>query len=147
MLLSLCSGLYPQLAIADDCNSYRRDSSQVYHTKVCSTSARPQPVIGSFLTLYPLPILRALLALAYTLLSLFTFQSAHFAHLPTSTFLLFTHFIYPLPTLFTLPFTHLAYPLPTLLTLYPHCLPFTHFIYHYIELTFLSRLLSPSPLW
>ncbi len=27
--------LYPQLAIADDCNSYKRDSSQVYHTKVC----------------------------------------------------------------------------------------------------------------
>ncbi|PIK34094.1 putative ATP-dependent RNA helicase DHX34 [Apostichopus japonicus] len=29
----LCSGLYPQLAIADDCNSYRKDSDQVYHTK------------------------------------------------------------------------------------------------------------------
>ena len=30
----LCSGLYPQLAIADDCNSYRKDSDQVFHTKV-----------------------------------------------------------------------------------------------------------------
>ncbi|XP_071481519.1 probable ATP-dependent RNA helicase DHX34, partial [Diadema antillarum] len=29
----LCSGLYPQLAIADDCNSYRRESDQVFHTK------------------------------------------------------------------------------------------------------------------
>ncbi|XP_077992529.1 putative ATP-dependent RNA helicase DHX34 [Glandiceps talaboti] len=29
----LCSGLYPQLAIADDCNSYRKDSDQVFHTK------------------------------------------------------------------------------------------------------------------
>ncbi|KAL5482136.1 hypothetical protein EMCRGX_G022425 [Ephydatia muelleri] len=29
----LCSGLYPQVAIADDCNSYRRDSEQVFHTK------------------------------------------------------------------------------------------------------------------
>ena len=30
----MCSGLYPQVAIADDCNSYRRDSEQVFHTKV-----------------------------------------------------------------------------------------------------------------
>ena len=29
-----CSGLYPQLAVADDCNSYRRDSDQVFHTRV-----------------------------------------------------------------------------------------------------------------
>ncbi|XP_063963631.1 probable ATP-dependent RNA helicase DHX34 isoform X2 [Lytechinus pictus] len=29
----LCSGLYPQLAIADDCNSYRKESDQVFHTK------------------------------------------------------------------------------------------------------------------
>ncbi|XP_038065791.1 probable ATP-dependent RNA helicase DHX34 isoform X2 [Patiria miniata] len=29
----LCSGLYPQLAIADDCNSYRRECDQVFHTK------------------------------------------------------------------------------------------------------------------
>ncbi|XP_033109817.1 probable ATP-dependent RNA helicase DHX34 [Anneissia japonica] len=29
----LCSGLYPQLAIADDCNSYRKDTDQVFHTK------------------------------------------------------------------------------------------------------------------
>jgi hypothetical protein len=29
-----CSGLYPQLALADDCNSYRRDSDQVFHTRV-----------------------------------------------------------------------------------------------------------------
>ena len=28
------SGLYPQLAISDDCNSYRKDSDQVFHTKV-----------------------------------------------------------------------------------------------------------------
>ena len=28
------SGLYPQLALPDDCNSYRRDSEQVFHTKV-----------------------------------------------------------------------------------------------------------------
>ncbi|XP_064390174.1 probable ATP-dependent RNA helicase DHX34 isoform X2 [Halichondria panicea] len=32
----LCSGLYPQLAIADDCNSNRKDSEQVYHTKMKS---------------------------------------------------------------------------------------------------------------
>lgn len=32
----LCSGLYPQLAIADDCNSYRKDSDQVFHTKAKS---------------------------------------------------------------------------------------------------------------
>ncbi|XP_071946737.1 probable ATP-dependent RNA helicase DHX34 [Antedon mediterranea] len=29
----LCSGLYPQLAIADECNSYRKDMDQVFHTK------------------------------------------------------------------------------------------------------------------
>ena len=29
-----CSGLYPQLAVPDDCNSYHRESDQVYHTKV-----------------------------------------------------------------------------------------------------------------
>ncbi|XP_066278325.1 probable ATP-dependent RNA helicase DHX34 [Branchiostoma lanceolatum] len=29
----LCSGLYPLVAIADDCNTYRRDSEQVFHTK------------------------------------------------------------------------------------------------------------------
>ncbi|XP_022092525.1 probable ATP-dependent RNA helicase DHX34 [Acanthaster planci] len=29
----LCSGLYPQLAIADDCNTYRRECDQVFHTK------------------------------------------------------------------------------------------------------------------
>ncbi|CAI7996256.1 Probable ATP-dependent RNA helicase DHX34 [Geodia barretti] len=31
--LVVCSGLYPQLAISDDCNSYRKDSDQVFHTK------------------------------------------------------------------------------------------------------------------
>jgi hypothetical protein len=31
--LVVCSGLYPQLAIPDDCNSYRKDSDQVFHTK------------------------------------------------------------------------------------------------------------------
>ena len=30
----LCSGLYPQVAIADDCNSYKPDSEQAFHTKV-----------------------------------------------------------------------------------------------------------------
>ena len=30
-----CSGLYPQLALADDSNSWKRDSEQVFHTKVC----------------------------------------------------------------------------------------------------------------
>ncbi|GFS00064.1 pre-mRNA-splicing factor ATP-dependent RNA helicase DHX15, partial [Elysia marginata] len=29
----LCSGLYPQVAIADDCNTYKRDSEQAFHTK------------------------------------------------------------------------------------------------------------------
>lgn len=29
----LCSGLYPQVAIPDDCNSYKTDSEQVFHTK------------------------------------------------------------------------------------------------------------------
>lgn len=29
----LCSGLYPQLAIADDCNTWRKDSEQVFHTQ------------------------------------------------------------------------------------------------------------------
>ncbi|XP_006814920.1 putative ATP-dependent RNA helicase DHX34, partial [Saccoglossus kowalevskii] len=29
----LCSGFYPQFAIADDYNSYRKDSDQVFHTK------------------------------------------------------------------------------------------------------------------
>ncbi|XP_033630988.1 probable ATP-dependent RNA helicase DHX34 isoform X1 [Asterias rubens] len=29
----LCSGLYPQLAIAEDCNTYRRECDQVFHTK------------------------------------------------------------------------------------------------------------------
>ncbi|KAL3866336.1 hypothetical protein ACJMK2_043642 [Sinanodonta woodiana] len=29
----LCSGLYPHVAIADDCNSYKRDSEQAFHTK------------------------------------------------------------------------------------------------------------------
>lgn len=30
-----CSGLYPQLAVADENNSWKRDSEQVFHTKVC----------------------------------------------------------------------------------------------------------------
>ena len=29
----LCSGLYPQLAIADPHNSHKADSEQMYHTK------------------------------------------------------------------------------------------------------------------
>ncbi|KAK6188313.1 hypothetical protein SNE40_004514 [Patella caerulea] len=29
----LCSGLYPQVAIADDCNTYKMDTDQAYHTK------------------------------------------------------------------------------------------------------------------
>ena len=32
------SGLYPQLAIADECNSSRKGSEQVFHTKVHSYS-------------------------------------------------------------------------------------------------------------
>lgn len=32
--LILCSGLYPQVAIADDFNTYKRDSDQFFHTKV-----------------------------------------------------------------------------------------------------------------
>ncbi|XP_013379582.1 probable ATP-dependent RNA helicase DHX34, partial [Lingula anatina] len=31
--LILCSGLYPQVAIADECNSYKADSEQAFHTK------------------------------------------------------------------------------------------------------------------
>ena len=30
----LCSGLYPQVAISDDCNSYKSTSEQAFHTKV-----------------------------------------------------------------------------------------------------------------
>ncbi|KAG0431345.1 hypothetical protein HPB47_021875 [Ixodes persulcatus] len=33
MKLILCSGVYPQIAISDDHNSYKRDSDQVFHTK------------------------------------------------------------------------------------------------------------------
>ncbi|XP_065837116.1 probable ATP-dependent RNA helicase DHX34 [Oscarella lobularis] len=29
----LCSGLYPQVAVADDCNTWRKDSEQVFHTQ------------------------------------------------------------------------------------------------------------------
>ena len=32
--LILCSGLYPQVAIADEFNNYKRDTDQFYHTKV-----------------------------------------------------------------------------------------------------------------
>ena len=30
----LCSGLYPQVAIADDCNTFKSSSEQAFHTKV-----------------------------------------------------------------------------------------------------------------
>lgn len=33
--LILCSGLYPQVAIADEFNNYKRDCDQFFHTKVC----------------------------------------------------------------------------------------------------------------
>lgn len=33
MKLILCSGVYPQIAISDDHNSYKRDSDQLFHTK------------------------------------------------------------------------------------------------------------------
>ncbi|XP_035824394.1 probable ATP-dependent RNA helicase DHX34 isoform X2 [Aplysia californica] len=33
MKIILCSGIYPQVAIADDCNTYKRDSEQAFHTK------------------------------------------------------------------------------------------------------------------
>jgi len=32
--LILCSGLYPQIAIADEFNNYKRDCDQFFHTKV-----------------------------------------------------------------------------------------------------------------
>jgi ATP-dependent RNA helicase DHX34 len=32
--LILCSGLYPQVAIADEFNNYKRDCDQFFHTKV-----------------------------------------------------------------------------------------------------------------
>lgn len=32
--LILCSGLYPQVAIADEFNTYKRDCDQFFHTKV-----------------------------------------------------------------------------------------------------------------
>ncbi len=32
--LILCSGLYPQVAIADEFNNYKRDGDQFFHTKV-----------------------------------------------------------------------------------------------------------------
>lgn len=34
MKLILCNGLHPQLAVADEHNSYKRDSDQMFHTKV-----------------------------------------------------------------------------------------------------------------
>ena len=30
----LCSGLYPQVAIADEHNGFKKDSEQVFHTRV-----------------------------------------------------------------------------------------------------------------
>jgi hypothetical protein len=36
--LILCSGLYPQVAIADEFNNYKRDCDQFFHTKVSRTS-------------------------------------------------------------------------------------------------------------
>lgn len=30
----LCSGLYPQVAISDECNTFKPNSEQVFHTKV-----------------------------------------------------------------------------------------------------------------
>ena len=30
----LCSGLFPQVGLADDCNSFKGDSEQAFHTKV-----------------------------------------------------------------------------------------------------------------
>ncbi|XP_055878835.1 probable ATP-dependent RNA helicase DHX34 isoform X1 [Biomphalaria glabrata] len=33
MKIILCSGLYPQVAIPDECNTYRRDTEQTFHTK------------------------------------------------------------------------------------------------------------------
>ncbi|KAH9520121.1 DEAH (Asp-Glu-Ala-His) box polypeptide 34 [Bulinus truncatus] len=33
MKIILCSGLYPQVSIADECNTYRRDTEQTFHTK------------------------------------------------------------------------------------------------------------------
>ncbi|CAL1528445.1 unnamed protein product [Lymnaea stagnalis] len=33
MKIILCSGLYPQVAIPDDCNTYKRDTEQAFHTK------------------------------------------------------------------------------------------------------------------
>lgn len=33
-LCCLYSGLYPQLAITDDCNTWRKDSEQIFHTQV-----------------------------------------------------------------------------------------------------------------
>ena len=32
----LCSGLYPQIAVPDEFNSFKKDSDQIFHTKVCS---------------------------------------------------------------------------------------------------------------
>jgi len=32
--LIICSGLYPQIAIPDEFNSFKKDSDQIFHTKV-----------------------------------------------------------------------------------------------------------------
>ena len=32
------SGLYPQVAIGDECNSFKKGSEQIFHTKVCYSS-------------------------------------------------------------------------------------------------------------
>ena len=36
IIIMLCRGLYPQVAVADDCNSYKSASEQAFHTKVCN---------------------------------------------------------------------------------------------------------------
>ena len=38
----LCSGLYPQVAIADEHNGFKKDSEQVFHTRVSHLNTRPQ---------------------------------------------------------------------------------------------------------
>ena len=43
LTLILCSGLYPQVAIADEFNNYKRDCDQFFHTRVETLLAHDCP--------------------------------------------------------------------------------------------------------
>ena len=45
----LCSGLYPNVAIADDCNSFKGNSEQAYHTKVSKENKNGYNFVSKYL--------------------------------------------------------------------------------------------------